>query len=418
MAFRVRFPSAEPVRSLVDPQVDLVSPVTPRPLYALLDDAAARFPANPCLDFLGRRYRYRDVARLVSRAARGLQAIGVFPGTRVGLMLPNTPYFVVLYFAVLKAGGVVVCFNPLLAEREIEQQIADSGVEIMATLDLGALFGKLTRVLERRPVRQLVVCRMSCILPTPKRQLFRILRRREVANVPTDERHVWFEQLIVNDGRVDTPVCEPERTVAMLQYTGGTTGTPKGAELTHANLYVNAMQVGRWFHGCKPGQERILGVLPLFHIFGMATVMNVGLLLGAELILLPRFEIDQLMQTIHRKRPTIFPAVPTLFAAITRYEARSRYDLSSIEICVSGGAPLPAEVKDSFERLTGCVIVEGYGLTEASPVVCINPVGGERKTGSIGLPLPLTQSTSSPWKTAEPRSRRVSAASCACVARR
>ena len=381
---------AELVECATGLDADRTSPIVARPLYALLDDAAARFPANPCLDFLGCRYRYRDVARLVARAARGLQAIGVFPGTRVGLMLPNTPYFVVLYFAVLKAGGVVVCFNPLLAEREIEQQIADSGVEIMATLDLGALFGKLARVLERRPVRHLVVCRMSCILPTPKRQLFRILRRREVANVPTDERHVWFERLIVNDGRVDTPVCEPERTVAMLQYTGGTTGTPKGAELTHANVYVNAMQVGRWFHGCKPGQERVLGVLPLFHIFGMATVMNVGLLLGAELILLPKFEIEQLMQTIHRKRPTIFPAVPTLFAAITRYEARSRYDLSSIEICVSGGAPLPAEVKDSFERLTGCVIVEGYGLTEASPVVCINPVDGARKTGSIGLPLPLT----------------------------
>ena len=211
-----------------------------------------------------------------------------------------------------------------------------------------------------------------------------------MANIPTDERHVWFEQLIVNDGRVDTPVCEPERTVAMLQYTGGTTGTPKGAELTHANVYVNAMQVGRWLQGCKPGQERILGVLPLFHIFGMATVMNAGLQLGAELILLPRFEIDQLLQTIHRKRPTIFPAVPTLFAAITRCEARSRYDLSSIEIGVSGGAPLPADIKDSFEHLTGCVIVEGYGLTEASPVVCINPVGGVRKTGSIGLPLPLT----------------------------
>ena len=225
--------------------------------------------------------------------------------------------------------------------------------------------------------------------------------------------------VVVNDGRVDTPVCEPERTVAMLQYTGGTTGTPKGAELTHANLYVNAIQVGRWFHGCEPGQERVLGVLPLFHIFGMATVMNVGLLLGAELILLPRFEIEQLMQTIHRKRPTIFPAVPTLFAAISRYEERSRYDLSSIEICVSGGAPLPAEIKDSFERLTGCVIVEGYGLTEASPVVCINPVGG-RAQDRLDRPAAAAhrRSTSSRWRTAEPRSRRASAASCACVARR
>ena len=390
MALRARVLGPEPTCPGADPEVDLDSPVVSRPLYALLDDAAERFSANPCLDFLGRRYRYRDVARLVARATRGLQAIGVLPGTRVGLMLPNTPYFVVLYFAVLKAGGVVVCFNPLLAEREIEQQIADSGVEIIATLDLTTLFGKLARVLERRPVRHVVICRMSCILPIPKRQLFSVLRRKEVARVPADARHVWFEQLIVNDGRFDRPVCEPESTVALLQYTGGTTGTPKGAELTHASLYANAVQIGRWFHSGRPDQERILGVLPMFHIFGMATVMNVGLQLGAELILLPRFEIEQLLRTIHRRRPTIFPAVPTLFAAINRYEARHRYDLSSIEICPSGGASLPAEVKDSFERLTGCVIVEGYGLTEASPVVCINPVRGVRKVGSIGLPLPLT----------------------------
>jgi long-chain acyl-CoA synthetase len=178
--------------------------------------------------------------------------------------------------------------------------------------------------------------------------------------------------------------------VAVLQYTGGTTGTPKGAELTHANLYVNAVQTGRWYHDRRPGEERILAVLPLSHIFGLGTVLNVGFLLGAELILLPRFEIGQLMRTIHKRRPTVFPAVPTLFTAIARYEQRHRYDLSSIEICTSGGAPLPAEVKETFERLTGCVIVEGYGLTEASPVVCCNPVRGLHKAGSIGLPLPLT----------------------------
>lgn len=381
----------EPPRPMAGLEEDLVAPVAPKPLQALLDDAATRFPDSPCLDFLGSRYRYRDVARMVDRAASGLQAIGVSAGTRVGLMLPNTPYFIMLYYAVLKAGGVVVCFNPMLAEREIERQIVDSGVEIMATLDLGALFGKLMKPLELHQFRQLIVCPMSSILPTPTRQLFRLLRRSELANVPMDQRYVWFERLSANDGRVNTPFCEPERTMAMLQYTGGTTGTPKGAELTHANLYANAIQIGRWFHNCKPGQERILGVLPLFHIFGMATVMNVGLLLGAELILLPRFEIDQLMRTIQKRRPTIFPAVPTLFAAINRYGVRGPDDLSSVKLCVSGGAPLPADVRDGFERLTGCVIVEGYGLTEASPVVCINPVGGARKTGSIGLPLPLTE---------------------------
>jgi long-chain acyl-CoA synthetase len=374
-----------------DPEVDLSTPIEPRPLTTLLDDAVARFPERPCLDFLGRRYRYRDVALMVDHAAKGLQELGVVPGTRVGLFLPNTPYFVVLYYAVLKAGGVVVNFNPMLAEREIEQQVADSGVEIIATLDLNVLYSKLARVLERRPVRRVLVCRMRDILPMPKRQLFAVMRRKEVARIPADERHVPFERLCANDGRYRPVHGDPAATVALLQYTGGTTGTPKGAELTHANLYANAIQARRWFHTCKPGEERILGVLPLFHIFGMTTVMNVGLALAAELILLPRFEIEQLMQTIHRKHPTIFSAVPTLFAAITRYDQRQRYDLSSIDICISGGAPLPAETKETFERLTGCVIVEGYGLTEASPVVCCNPVRGAHKTGSIGLPLPLTE---------------------------
>lgn len=374
-----------------DPEVDLCTPIEPRPLTKLLDDTAQAFPERPCLDFLGRRYRYREVAQLVDRAAKGLQELGVTPGTRVGLFLPNTPFFVVLYYATLKVGGVVVSFNPLLAEREIEQQVADSGVDIMATLDLGVLYGKLARVLERRPVRHVIVCRMREILTVAKRHLFLVTRRREIARIPTDERHLAFERLTANDGRYNRVVCEPESTVAVLQYTGGTTGAPKGAELTHANLYANAVQTRRWYHDRQPGQERILGVLPLFHVFGMGTVMNVGLHIGAEIILLPRFEIRQLLQTIHRKRPTVFPAVPTLFTAIARYEHRRRYDLSSIEICTSGGAPLPIEVKEQFERLTGCVIVEGYGLTEAAPVVACNPARGVHKAGSIGLPLPLTE---------------------------
>ena len=335
-------------------------------------------------------------------------------------MLPNTPYFVVLYFAVLKAGGVVVCFNPLLAEREIEQQIADSGVEIMATLDLSALFGKLARVLERRPGPP---CRR---LPD---ELHPADRRSGSCSAscgagrwprcPTDERHVWFEQLIVNDGRFDTPVCEPERTVAMLQYTGGTTGTPKGAELTHANLYVNAVQIGRWFHAGRPGQERILGVLPLFHIFGMATVMNVGLLLGAELILLPRFEIEQLMQTIHRKRPTIFPAVPTLFAAINRYEARQPLrpvldrDLRVGRRSAAGRGQGQLRAADRLRHRRGLRADRGVAgrVHQPGARACARPARSACRCRS-------PRSTSSRWKTAPPRSRRASAASCACAGRR
>lgn len=391
MAVQARVLEAEQPIAAPDPEVDLRSPIAGRPLFALLDDAVAAFPDRPCIDFLGRRYRYRDIALLVARAARGLQDIGVVPGTRVGLFLPNTPYSVILYYAILKAGGVVVNINPLLAEREIEQQIADSGTEIIATLDLNLLYGKLDRVLARRPVRQLICCRMRDVLPMPTRQLFALMRRKEVAHIPADQQHLPFERLIANNGEVRPVEFDPAETVAVLQYTGGTTGAPKGAELTHANLYANAVQIRRWFGICHDGSEKMLGVLPLFHVFGMTTVMNVGLLIGAELILLPRFEIDQLMHVIHKKRPTLFPAVPTLYAAINHYKDRGRYDLSSIKLCISGGAPLPLEVKETFERLTGCALVEGYGLTEASPVVTCNPVRNLHKPGSIGLPLPLTE---------------------------
>lgn len=391
MALQACVVETERPMAAADPGVDLHSPIAPRRLCTLLQDAAAAYADRPCIDFLGRHYRYRDVAALVSRAAKGLQAIGVVPGARVGLFLPNTPYSVILYYAILRAGGVVVNFNPLLAEREIEQQIADSGVEIIATLDLNVLYGRLARVLERQSVRHVICCRMRDILPVPAGHLFALMKRREVAHIPTDQRHLPFQRLIANDGEIEPPALDPTTATALLQYTGGTTGTPKAAELTHANLHANAVQIGRWFSGCNLGREKMLGVLPLFHIFGMTTVMNVGLHIGAEMILLPRFEIGQLLQAIHKKRPTIFPAVPTLFAAINRCEDRTRYDLSSIKLCISGGAPLPLDVKETFERLTGCALVEGYGLTEASPVVACNPVRGMHKPGSIGLPLPLTR---------------------------
>ena len=371
-------------------KVDWRAEIPRRPLWSLMDEAVARFAARPCIDFLGRRYSYAEIGALVDRVARGLQDLGLAKGDRVGLLLPNTPYFVVFFHAVLKAGGIVVNFNPLYAERELAKQIEDSGTEVMVTLDLDRIYGKLARILPETRLKRVIVCPMADILPRPKCWLFPILKAREIARIPADGRHLRFAGLADNAGRPRAVEVDPETDVAVLQYTGGTTGIPKGAMLTHANLHANTVQSALWFPDVVPGQERMLGVIPLFHVFAMTAVMNLALAVGAEMILLPRFELDQVMKTIQTRKPTIFPAVPTIYTAIANHEHAGRYDLSSIKYCVSGGAPLPLEVKSAFESRTGCVLVEGYGLTESSPVATVNPLDRSNKAGSIGLPLPGT----------------------------
>lgn len=363
--------------------------IEPRPLHTILDAAAAKFGDRVCADFMDKTFTYRQVADLVNRTVKGLQAQGVRKGSRVGLFLPNSPYFVIFYYAVLKAGGTVVNFNPLYAEKEIAHQITDSGVEIMVTLDLKALYDKIGHMLVKTDLRRIIVCRMTGILPFPKNLLFPIAKRKEVARIPSDDRHVWFHDLARNDGAF-SPVAVTAKDLGVLQYTGGTTGVPKGAMLSHANLYANTVQAVRWFKEAQPGQETMLGVLPFFHVFAMTAVMNLSIYLGATILMLPRFEIGTVMKTIDRKKPTLFPAVPTIYTAINNHKERDRYDLASIKFCISGGAPLPIEVKQDFEKLTGCRLVEGYGLSECSPVATCNPVAGKNKTGSIGLPLPGT----------------------------
>lgn len=383
-------PVAPPFGGYYPPDVDWHGVPRPQSLGQLLDDAVARFASRPCIGFLGKVWSYAEVDNLVSRTAKGLQEMGVVKGTRVGLFLPNTPYFVIAYYAILKAGGIVVNFNPLYAERELAHQMEDSGIELMFTLDLKVLYDKMKPHLASGRLKRVVICPMSKVLPFPKNLLFPIARRSEVARVPVDDRHVGFSKLTANDGAYRPVTVDPENDLAVLQYTGGTTGVPKGAMLTHANLYSNTAQSAAWFPDACLGEEKILGVLPLFHVFAMTTVMNFGIRLGAEIVLLPRFELDQVMRTIHDKRITLFPAVPTIYTAINHHPYLKEFDLSSIRFCFSGGAALPVEVKREFESNTGCILVEGYGLSETSPVATGNPMTGENKPGSIGLPVPGT----------------------------
>lgn len=367
------------------------SEISSRPLFALLDDAAKRYGANAFLDFLGKKYRYREAAETVDRLARGFQNLGVEKGTKVGLFLPNCPYFVLCYFAVLKAGGTVVTYNPLLAKRELERQILDSESELMVTLDLARLYDKLAVLREAIKLRKLVICRMSRILPFPKNLLFSLFKRRDCAAVPSsDGYHVALEQLLKEPGNASLPEIDPHNDVAALLYTGGTTGEPKGVCLTHDNLYANAMQSALGLTTAKPGRERALAVIPFFHAFGMTAVLNTCIALGAELVLMPRFEVKELLQAIDRKKPTLFAGVPTIYVAINTEPNVRRYDFSSLKVCTSGGDALSLEVKEAFERISGCKLLEGYGLTEASPVATFNLPGAVDKPGSIGLPMPGT----------------------------
>jgi long-chain acyl-CoA synthetase len=357
----------------------------------LLDQAVQAFGPRPCVYFMGKRLSFTEIGALSDRVAKGLRALGVREGVKVGLLLPNTPTFVIFYYGVLKAGGTIVNFNPLYSLEEIEFQIRDSHTEIMVTLDLALTFEKVEAMLERGAIKKAVVASFPLLLPSLKSVGFKLLQRTKLANVrasPALAKIVLEPDLVANDGRYDRPVITPE-SIAVLQYTGGTTGTPKGAMLSHANLTINVGQVRAWQNRQVTERDRLLGVLPLFHVFAMTTVMNFGIASGMEMILLPKFELIETLKLIGKLRPTMMPGVPTLFNAMLRHPHIRNFDLSSLEYCISGGAALPIEVKRGFEAISGCGVVEGYGLSETSPVVSCNPVEAVRE-GSIGLPLPVT----------------------------
>lgn len=358
-------------------------------LVSVFDAAASRHAGRPAMDFLGRRWTYAALADAVARAAEGLRRLGVGPGTRVGLSLPNCPWHVIAYYAVLKAGGIVVNVSPLYVEEELATLARDSGAEVMVTLDLDPILPRVLHLLGAPgvAVRRVVVARFAEALPFPKGLLFRLFKRRSLAAVPAgDDRVVPFAALL-DAPPIAAPPAVAHDAVAVLQYTGGTTGVPKGVMLTHANLTANLRQMHAWFTTCRHGEERMLAVIPFFHVFAMTVAMNSAIAMGAEIVMLPRFEWPMLKATLKRTRPTVFPGVPTLFKACLDNGA-TRDDLASVKACISGGAPLPLAVKQAFEALSGSTVVEGYGLTEASPVCFCNPFEGENRAGTIGLPLP------------------------------
>ncbi len=359
-------------------------------VFSLLEKAAGRFPSHPCMEFLGKQWSYAETLELAMKAAEGFQKIGVTKGTRVALLLPNTPYYIASFFGILMAGGTVVNMNPLYAARELENMVKDSGAEYLVTMDLTAMYPKARTLLNNSPLKKLIVCSMAEALPFGTAVMFNLFKRSTVADVEEDDRQIWWDDLIDNDGEPEPVTIDPKEDVAVLQYTGGTTGVPKAAMLTHANCTANARQVSMWFNNPQPGKERFLAALPFFHVFAMTVILLVGMEYGAEIIMMPRFDLKDCLKNIDKKKPTLFPAVPTIYTAINNSPDVDKYDLTSIKLCISGGAPLPVEVKRAFEARTKCVVVEGYGLSESSPVACTNPTEGVNKPGSVGLPMPGT----------------------------
>ena len=372
--------------------IDWNANIERRPLYETLEHTAKRCRDNTAIDFLDYCLSYGELLKQVNRMAKGLQLMGVTQGARVGLCLPNTPYSVICYYGALRAGATVVNYNPLYVERELAFQIDDSNTEIMITMDLEVLYPKVAAMLSRtESLKKIIVCPMAAILPKIKSILFRLLKRKEIANIEPSEAIVHFQDLLDNDGDPNLVNVDLDNDIAVLQYTGGTTGRPKGAMLTQGNLSANVSQMLLWYVDLNPGEEKVLGILPFFHVFAMTAVMNFAVAAGAQMILLPRYELGQTLATINKKKPTIFPAVPTIYAAINQSPDLPKYDLSTVRYCISGGAPLPLEVKETFERLTGCRLVEGYGLSETAPVATCNAMQDINKPGSIGQVVPGTE---------------------------
>ncbi len=382
--------------SRYDPGVPATSDYPEWTVPDLLRHSASRFPESPALFFYGTRISFRELNDLTTRFARGLRRLGVQTGDRVALMLPNIPQAVIAYYGVLKAGAVVTPTNPLYVEREIQSQLIDSGSETIVALDL--FYPRIRAVRERTHLPgRIIITSLRDFLPTVKRLLYPIKARWMKRWIVVEKNPPVYDFLELLDStspetEADAPCLpsvEPD-ALAQIQYTGGTTGTPKGVMLTHRNVVVNAMQGRFWCSNFRDGKETFLGAVPLFHCYGLSTCQNLAVATGCQIILLPRFHADEAVKAIQKHRVTVMSGVPMMFSMINDVSKLRRYDLHSIRVCLCGASPLPAEVQEGFERLSGVKISEGYGLTEAGPTTHCNPIHGEHPRGSMGLPFPDT----------------------------
>jgi long-chain acyl-CoA synthetase len=368
----------------VAPSID-IPPIT---IPDLLRRSAQKHPNQIATVFLGGRLSYRRLLEDANRFAHGLASLGVKSGDRVAIMLPNCPQTIIAYYATLSLGAVAVMTNPLYTEPELVRQWTETGVEVAVVLD--RVWPRVRTVRATVPLRQVIVTGIQDYLPFPKNLLFPVKTRREGTwvDVPLGPDTRSFRQVMRGQPVADPVVALRPDDLACLQYTGGTTGVPKGAMLTHANLVATVMQIRQFLMpGSQEAEDRIVAILPIFHAYGMNAVMNLGVHLAATLILIPLPDLPMLLRAVRTERPTFFLGIPALYAAINNHPGVEKLDLTSIKACFSGGAPLPLEVIKRFEQLTGARIAEAYGLTEASSVTHVNPRFGRHKLGSVGLPI-------------------------------
>ena len=380
-------------------------PYEAQTLPELFDAAVKRFAGHTAAAYFGANFSYRDLDRLAAQFANRLLLFGFKRGDRVLVILPNVPQFLIAHFGILRAGGVVAAISPLLVEREIEQLARDAGARIIVVLD--QFYAKVAGLIARGVADQIIVATPDEYLPWYQRLLYPLKvegRRPPVPDDPT--RGVYrFRRLLRGAADRAPQVRVSPDDVATFQYTGGTTGLPKAAMLTHRNLIANAMQINAWVPGLRPGEEVVLSIMPYFHAYGATLCLHLAILLGAKQAILPRFNVQEVLATIAKHRPTVFPGVPTMYVAIcaaVREDPAKAEGLSSIRYCVSGASSLPVEVQQEFEQLSGARLVEGYGLSEAAPVVCVNPLDGRSRPGMIGLPLSDTDIALADPATGEP----------------
>ena len=378
-------------------------------LQELFDRTVERFPQRMALRFfLDARLpvpslTYEQLQEATLRFATALYQLGVRKGDRVGLMLPNCPEFVIAFYGAMRIGAIPVNTNPMYVAREMAEQFQDSGCETVVLLD--QFVPRLRTIQAPTPVRRVIVVDLTTNLPWPARVLARFAQRRrgERVRVLREADVSFFHELLRAYPPTPPDVGSRAEDVALLQYTGGTTGTPKAAMLTHRNLVANSLQARAWFPRAGEGREVFLGAIPFFHVYGLTSVLLFGVAVGAEIIVIPRPRpVDIVLEALHRFRATLFPGVPTLYAALNYHPRVGSYDLRSGALCVSGAAPLPREVAERFEALTGGRLVEGYGLTEASPLTHCTPLFGERRAGSMGLPFPDTEARIVDLTTSQP----------------
>ncbi len=370
-------------------------------LPELLENAVRKNPDAPFLHFLGRTYTYGQIHQDALEFALGLVEMGIKPGDRVGLFLPNVPIYASAYYGAMMAGAVVVNFSPLYSVEELAWQVEDSGTRLLVTLDVPELYSTAAQVLEASPLETLVVGSLAEMLPWYKGLALKLLKRSQIADVSYGGEgqpiRMWSDMLAdCNwtswlEGRTFPLPKVTHEDLALLQYTGGTTGRPKGAMLGHSQLTQNAQQVASINPFEDPSTEVFMGALPFFHVFANTALLNHAVAAGASIAMVPRFDAAQVLKTIQKYRTTGFPGVPTMFQALLDHPDLAKTDLSSLKVCISGGAPMPAPVHEKFEAVTGVRLVEGYGLTESSGVVSVNPYAGTRKRGTIGQLVPGTE---------------------------